>query len=41
MAKDVRELLEHVGWNDRINVVGVSMGGMIAEELVRTIELSR
>lgn len=41
MAKDVVELLEEVGWvakdgaEGRVHVVGVSMGGMIALELVR------
>jgi len=42
MAKDVQELLQHVGWlgqeeegsEAKLNVVGVSMGGMIALELV-------
>lgn len=34
MAKDVLELLDHVGWTQRrqIHVVGLSMGGMIALE---------
>ncbi|GAA5938014.1 alpha/beta fold hydrolase [Sporobolomyces koalae] len=39
MAKDVEELLQHVGWlgstlnPSKLNVVGVSMGGMISLEL--------
>ncbi|ORY73588.1 Alpha/Beta hydrolase protein [Leucosporidium creatinivorum] len=39
MAKDVVELLEEVGWfaEGRLNVVGVSMGGMIALELASLI----
>lgn len=35
MAQDTLELLEHVGWTGQrqLNIVGVSMGGMIAQEL--------
>ncbi|KJZ78158.1 hypothetical protein HIM_02196 [Hirsutella minnesotensis 3608] len=35
MARDVVELLDHVGWTAprQLNVVGISLGGMIAQEL--------
>lgn len=39
MAKDIVELLDHVGWTGKrsIHVVGISMGGMISQELVRCL----
>lgn len=35
MAKDVLKVLDHVGWTRDVNVVGLSMGGMIAQEVCR------
>ncbi|KAF7549157.1 hypothetical protein G7Z17_g6580 [Cylindrodendrum hubeiense] len=39
MAKDIIEVLDHVGWTaDReVNVAGISMGGMIAQEVAYAI----
>lgn len=39
MARDVLEVLGWVGWTGEreLHVVGISMGGMIAQELVRWV----
>lgn len=39
MAKDVIEVLDHVGWTGEreINLVGISLGGMIAQEIAHAI----
>ena len=44
MAKDTLELVDYVGWdkNRQLHVIGTSMGGMIAQELVRSrVRLNR
>ncbi|KAI5202735.1 alpha/beta-hydrolase [Aureobasidium subglaciale] len=39
MAKDLLEVIDHVGWTKerQLNLVGISMGGMIAQELAYMI----
>lgn len=41
MAKDTVELLDHVGWTGQrqLHIIGISMGGMIAQEMVRCMSL--
>ncbi|KAJ4361880.1 hypothetical protein N0V83_010821 [Neocucurbitaria cava] len=39
MAKDVVELVDHIGWTGKreLHLIGISMGGMIAQELAMLI----
>ena len=37
MARDAFDLLAHIGWTAerQLHIIGISMGGMIAQEMVR------
>ncbi|KAF2107484.1 alpha/beta hydrolase-like protein [Lophiotrema nucula] len=39
MAKDTLELIDHIGWTGKreLHIIGISMGGMIAQELAMLI----
>ena len=39
MAKDIVELVDHIGWTGKreLHIIGISMGGMIAQELAMLI----
>ena len=39
MAKDVVEVIDQIGWTGKreLHVIGISMGGMIAQEIVGPI----
>ncbi|KAJ2306832.1 hypothetical protein IWW51_000387 [Coemansia sp. RSA 2702] len=33
LARDACRVLEHIGWHDDIHMVGISLGGMVAQEM--------
>ncbi|KAJ2806076.1 hypothetical protein H4R20_001828 [Coemansia guatemalensis] len=35
LAKDACQIMDHLGWTQDIHIVGISMGGMIAQEICR------
>ena len=39
MARDIIEVVDHIGWTGKreLHVIGISMGGMIAQEIVSLI----
>lgn len=41
MAKDLIEVIDHVGWTTKrdLHIIGISMGGMIAQEIVSRVFL--
>lgn len=39
MAKDLVEVIDHIGWTGsrELHIIGISMGGMIAQEMVSSV----